>query len=150
MPTHTPKPLLSLTAILLLLAGCGEPEPPNLSGATLWNRSNRPSGRGAGTLTPPAATGFLILDQARYDVGLAYGHAKLELTHSSGPLSRWSGSYSAEGSGRFTMRLNDVRFEGEYMLDGSTLTTMLSGDHSESGPTPVGTFVWKLEPEDEG
>ena len=48
------------------------------------------------------------------------------------------------------MRLDDVRFEGEYMLEGSTLTTVLSGQYSESGPSPVGTLVWKLEPEDEG
>ena len=150
VPTHTPRPLFPLAALLVLLAGRGEPEPPNLSGTYSLESVQSAEWTGGSTLTPPAATGVLLLDQARYDVGLGYGHAKLELTHSSGPLRRWSGSYSAAGSGVFTMRLDDVRFEGEYMLEGSTLTTVLSGQYSESGPSPVGTLVWKLEPEDEG
>ena len=145
--THPPRPLFSLAAILILLAGCDNPDAPDLSGTYSLESVQSAEWTGGGTLTPPAATGVLILDQSRYDLGLAYGHVKLELTHSSGPLSRWSGRYESEKTGLLIMKLNDVRFEGEYDLDGTTLTTILFGDYSESGPSPVGTFVWKLDPE---
>ena len=146
MPTSTPRTSVALTAILLLLAACAEGDPPNLTGTYALESVQSSDWTGGSRLTPPAVTGSLLVNQARYEEGLALGHARLELSHSSGANVRWSGSYTNGMGGVLTMRLNDVRFEGQYDYDDGTLTTELSGQTGDSGPSPVGTFVWKLEP----
>ena len=147
MSHHRRRTFLVSTATLMLLAGCGAGDPPKLTGVYSLESVQSAEWTGGGTLTPPAATGVLLMNQARFDPGLAHGHTQLELTH-SGTSSRWTGSYTNDAGGVLSMRLNDVRFEGQYDFDDDLLTIELVGEHSETGPSPVGTFIWKLEPEE--
>lgn len=146
MLSLVPKSFASLAATLLLLAGCGDPEAHTLTGVySLQSASSADWTEGA-TLTPPALTGVLRLDQYSFGSHGASGNVLLEMTYTLAPpgsrTSTWRGSYSNQGSGYFTTKLNDVRFEGEYILDGNTLTTDLSADVAESGPSLAGTIVW--------
>lgn len=145
--THALKPLSSLAAILLLVPGCGEPESSDLTGAYSLDSANSAQWTGGATLTPPAVTGDMHLSQYGFGAEQAKGNARIELTHPASPpghqTTSWSGRYTNDGTGRLTMSFDDASFEGEYILDGNTLTTVLSGTHSESGPSPVGRFVWK-------
>ncbi len=138
MSHHTRRTFLFTTATLMLLVGCGSGDPPKLTGAYSLESVQSAEWTGGNTLTPPAATGVLLMSQARFDPGLAYGHAQLELTHSSGASSRWTGSYTNDAGGMLSMRLNDVRFEGQYDFGDDVLTMELAGEHSETGPPPWG------------
>ncbi len=146
MLSLVPKPFAALAAMPLLLAGCGTPEAPTLTGTYSLESASSAEWAAGATLTPPALTGVLRLDQYSFGPHGASGNVLLEMTYSQAPpgsrTMTWRGSYSHEGGGYFTTKLNDVRFEGEYMLDGKTLTTDLSTDASESGPSPAGTIVW--------
>lgn len=148
MSYHTPRSLISVTAVFMLVAGCESSDPPKLTGMYSLESAQSAEWTGGSTLTPPAVTGTLLINQARFEQGLAYGHAQLELTHSSGSGIRWTGSYSNGTGGVLFMRLNDVRYEGQYDFDDGTLTMDLSGEYSGSGPSPVGTLVWKQDSEE--
>lgn len=145
-----PKPFAAPAAVLLLLAGCGSPEAQDLSGTYILESASSAQWTAGATLTPPVATGVLRLNQYSFGVDGARGHAFLDMTYdgpSGARTSTWRGTYRHEGGGYFSTKLNDVRFEGEYMLDGKTLTTDLAADPSGSGPSPAGTIVWVRESE---
>ena len=151
MSATTPNRIMSLTALFLVMTGCDSTYPPKLNG--LYSLESARSGdwtEGA-TLSPPEVTGVMRLSQWSVGPEWTYGHVQIELTHSAGsPGSRtrsWNGSYQNDGLGQLTMSINDLRFEGEYTRDGKSLTTVLSGDHSESGPSPAGTITWNLDEE---
>ena len=152
MSNCTPRPLFSLAAIFLLLAGCAGSDAAKLTGRYTLESATSAQWTNGATLTPPTITGVLLLNQNRFGVEGAYGIAKMELIlSSSGPTGGqsvdWNGSYSNYPGGDMAMRLNDIRFEGEHIVDDDLLTTTLSGEFSGPGPSPVGTLVWKREPE---
>ena len=148
MSTKTPRPLFFLKALLLPLAGCDSTYPDKLDGLYSLESARAAWTEGA-TLGPPVVTGVLRLSQWSVGPEWTYGHVRMELTHSSGSsgseTKSWTGNYGNDGTRRLTMSLDGVNFEGEFDQDGNTLTTDLSGEYSESGPSPVGTLVWKLD-----
>lgn len=83
------------------------------------------------------------------DAAKLTGHYSLESATSAQWTNgtNWSGSYTNGPGGEITMRLNDIRFTGEYVVDDDVLTTTLSADFSGSEPSPFGTLVWKRNPE---
>ena len=160
MSATTPGPLNSLAAMrlarrqffslatLLLLAGCEKSDADRLTGRYSLESATSAQWTNGATLTPPTITGALSIDQTRFGSEGAYGFAWMELMLStSGQSVDWNGSYSNHPGGEMFMKLNDVRFEGEHVVDDDRLTTTLSGESSGSGPSPAGTLVWKREPE---
>ncbi|MDE2873867.1 MAG: hypothetical protein OXQ93_00395 [Gemmatimonadota bacterium] len=151
MSHHASRPFLSLPAVFLLLAGCENPDARKLTGRYSLESAASAQWTNGATLTPPAITGVLLLNQSRFGQDGAYGSAKMELTLSSGPMGgqsvNWNGSYSNHAGGEMRMRLMEVRFEGEHIVDDDLLTITLSAEYSGPGPSPVGTLVWKREPE---
>ncbi|MYA64808.1 MAG: hypothetical protein F4Y21_09195 [Gemmatimonadetes bacterium] len=147
MSSHTPRPVFLLPAMILLLAGCDPVFSPNLTGEYILESAQSAEWTGGTTLTPPAATGVLLMTQSAFGPDLTHGYVKVELTHSPEPVVLWSGRYTTTAGGIITLRFDSVRFEGEYELDDNTLTTMLTGDEAVSEPSPAGTLVWKREPE---
>ena len=147
MSAQTPSSPIALAAMLLLLAGCECPYPRALTGSYTLESANSAAWTNGSTLTPPAVTGVLGLEQSHYGVDWAFGNARMVVTHTSGSLAgrstNWVGTYSNDPDGGLLMTLNDVAFEGAYMSDGDELTTELSADLSESGASPVGTLIWK-------
>lgn len=150
MSHHTPRSSLALTAVFMLVAGCESSDAAKLTGRYSLESATSAQWTNGATLTPPAVTGVLLMDQSRFGQEAAYGSAKMELILGTGPMNgesiNWNGSYTNQPGGVLTMRLNEVRFEGEYIVDDDRLTTTLSAELSESGPSPLGTLVWKRVP----
>ena len=135
-------------ASILLLAGCEKSDADKLTGRYSLESATSAQWTNGATLTPPAITGVLLIDQTRFGSEGAYGFAWMDLMLSmSGESVDWNGSYSNHPGGEMSMRLNDVRFEGEHVVDDDLLTTTLSAEFAGSGPSPAGTLVWKREPE---
>lgn len=137
--------------LLLLLAGCDNPDAAKLTGRYSLESATSAQWTNGATLTPPAVTGVMVLDQGRFGIDGAFGSARMELILSSGPASgesvNWSGNYSNHADGEMRMRLNEIRFVGEHVLDDDVLTITLSGELSGPGPSPLGTHVWRREAE---
>ena len=151
MSHHAPRPFLSLPAVFLLLAGCASSDARELTGRYSLESAASDQWTGGAMLTPPAITGVLLMTQGRFGQEGAYGSAKMELILSSGPMSgqgvNWNGSYSNHPGGEMRMRLNEITFVGEHIVDDDLLTMTLSGEFSGPGPSPAGTLVWKREQE---
>ena len=151
MSHHRPRSIISLAAAFLLVGGCDNPDAAKLTGHYSLESATSAQWTNGSTLTPPAITGVLLMDQSRFGQEGAYGSARMELVLSSGPMggqsTNWSGSYTNGPGGEITMRLNDIRFTGEYVVDDDVLTTTMSADFSGSEPSPFGTLVWKRNPE---
>ena len=146
MSIQASRSLSALTAMLLLLAGCEKSDAEKLTGRYTLESATSAQWTNGATLTPPTITGVLLMDQSRFGIEGAYGSAKMELRLStSGQGVNWNGSYSNHPGGEMLMRLNDVRFEGEHIVDDDLLTTTLSADYTGPGPSPDGTLVWKRE-----
>ena len=133
-----------LAAILLLPAGCENPYPATLTGTYALESASEAAWTNGTTLTPPAVTGVLRLEQSQYGIDWAYGNARMMITGTN-----WSGSYSNSPDGGLLMTLERITFEGEYDRDGDVLTTRLSAQLSETGPSPVGTLVWRRQKDPE-
>jgi hypothetical protein len=137
--------------LLLLVAGCASSDAAKLTGRYSLESATSAQWTNGATLTPPTITGVLLLDQSRFGIDGAFGSAKMELILFSGPTSgqsvNWNGSYSNHPGGGMVMRLNEIRFEGEHVVDDDLLTITLSAEFSGPGPSPLGTLVWKREPE---
>ena len=150
MSHHAPRSFLLLPAVFLLVAGCGNPDARELTGRYSLESATSARWTSGATLSPPTITGVLLMTQSRFGQDGAFGSAKMELILSSGPTRgqsvNWNGSYSNHPGGEMRMRLNEVRFEGEHIVDDDRLTVTLSGEYDGSGPSPLGTLVWKREP----
>lgn len=148
MSTNTPRPLFPLMT-MLLLGGCDSTYPDKLDGTYSLESARSAAWTEGATLGPPTVTGVLRLRQWSVGPEWTYGFAQMELTHSSGSpgsgTNSWNGNYGNDGTGLLKMTLEGVRFDGEFDLDGETLTTDLSGVHSGPGPSPAGRIVWKLD-----
>lgn len=142
MSAQMPRSLIALSATLMLLAGCESPYPRALTGSYTLESANSAAWTNGSTLTPPAVTGVLGLEQSHYGVDWAYGNARMVVTQAGQSMS-WTGTYSNDPDGGLLMTLNNVAFKGDYDADGDDLTTMLSAEISESGASPVGTLIWK-------
>ena len=151
MSATAPNRIMFLTALFLVMTGCDSTYPPKLNGLYSLESARSGDWTGGATLNPPAVTGSLRLSQWSVGPEWTYGYVQLELTHSSGPsgsqTSSWSGNYGNDGTGQMMMTLDGVKFEGQFDRDGESLTTDLSGEHSESGPSPAGTITWRLDEE---
>ena len=133
-----------LAAILLLPAGCESPYPATLTGTYSLESASEAAWTNGATLTPPEVNGLLRLEQSHYGVDWANGNARMVVAGAS-----WAGSYSNSPDGGLLMTLERISFEGEYDRDGDVLTTRLAAQLSETGPSPVGTIVWRRQKDPE-
>lgn len=140
MSAQVSRSLAVLAAILPLSAGCESPYPDSLTGTYTLESASGAAWTNGTTLTPPAVTGLLRLEQSQYGIDWASGNARMAFTDSN-----WSGTYSNSPDGGLLMTLRRITFEGEYDRDGDVLTTRLSAQLSETGPSPVGTIVWRRQ-----
>jgi len=83
MSTNAPKPVFSLTAILLLLAGCDSTYPPKLNGVYSLESAQSTGWTSGATLTPPTVTGVMRLTQWSVGPEWTHGYVRLEMTHAS-------------------------------------------------------------------